>query len=243
MIFIHIIINIIYDTMNKLSIFWKTIDNTKKNKETQLETYIKNNANEHILRFIKLGGGPSLGSMSEQYAKFIFNELKDRLMGDSSHDHTIVFGDIILKIEQKTSTLNKSGDFMWQHVAEKHPWDILLLMGIHYNEIIFYGMNKDTFKKLVSDGKITNQGSKNKDSEQGMWFRFSNVKNDIPIIKTNEDIIKLYNCRDVLNNKILKDDKNFDKQKELINIDNNDNIEEETQKITKVKKNKSTINK
>ena len=94
--------------MDKLSIFWKTIDNTKKNKESQLETYIKNNANEHILRFIKLGGGPSLGSMSEQYGKFIFNELKDRLNGESSHDHIIVFGDKIIKIEQKTSTLNKS---------------------------------------------------------------------------------------------------------------------------------------
>ena len=229
--------------MDKLSNFWKTIDNKKKIKETQLEIYIKNKANEHILRFIKLGGGPALGSMSEQYGKFIFNELKDRLKGESCHDHTIVFGDKIIKIEQKTSTLNKSKDFMWQHIAEKHPWDILLLMGIHYNEIIFYGMNKDIFKKLVNDGKITNQGSKNKDSEQGMWFRLSNVKNDITLIKTNEDIIKLYYCEDMSKNKkIIKDNKDFDKQKELINIYNNDNIEElKDNKKTNVKKNKSLL--
>ena len=199
--------------MEKLTNFWKTIDNNKKNKESQLEIYIKNNANEHILRFIKLGGGPALGSMSEQYGKFIFSELKDRLKGDSSHDHTIMFNNKIIKIEQKSSTLNKSGDFMWQHIAEKHPWDILLLMGIHYNEIIFYGMNKDMFKKLVNEGKITNQGSKNKDSEQGMWFRYSNVKYDITLIKTNEDIIKLYH----------NDEKNENNSKEIKNIKDNKN--------------------
>ena len=182
--------------MDKLAKFWETIEKTKKTKETQFETYIRNGANEHILRFIKLGGGPALGSIAEQFSKFKFNKLKDRIKGDTSHDHTIIINKKIVKIEQKTSTLNKAGDFMWQHIAEKHPWDILLLMGIHYNEIKFYGMNKDNFKKLINEGKITNQGSKNKDSEQGMWFRYSNVKNDIITIKTNEDIINLLENED-----------------------------------------------
>lgn len=177
--------------MDELAKFWETIDETKKTKETQLERYIRNGANEHILKFIILGGGSALGSTGEKFSKFKFNKLKDRIKGDTSHDHTIIINKKIVKIEQKTSTLNDAGDFMWQHIAEKHPWDILLLMGIHYNEIKFYGMNKDTFKKLVNEGKITNQGSKNKDSEQGMWFRYSNVKNDIITIKTNEDIINL----------------------------------------------------
>jgi hypothetical protein len=179
--------------MDELSKFWNTIDETKKIKETQLETFIRNGAKENILRFIKLGGGPALGSTAEQFTKFKFSKLKERLKGDTSHDHTIIINKKIIKIEQKTSTLNKAGDFMWQHIAEKHPWDILLLMGIHYNEIKFYGINKDTFKKLVDEGKITNQGSKNKDSEQGMWFRYSNVKKDITTITTNEDIINLIN--------------------------------------------------
>ena len=85
---------------------------------------------------------------------------------------------------------------MQQHIAEKHSWDILLLMGIHYKEIRFYDINKDTFKKLVVEGKITNQGNKNKDSEQGMWCKYSNVKNDVITITTNENIIKLINCED-----------------------------------------------
>ena len=101
-----------------------------------------------------------------------FNILKDRLKGDTSHDHTININNIIIKVEQKSSTLSKAGDFMWQHIAVKHKWDILLLVGIHYNEIKFYGINRDIFNKLVDDGKITNHGSKNKDSEQGMWCKY-----------------------------------------------------------------------
>jgi hypothetical protein len=177
--------------MDELTKFWEIIDKKSKAKETQLETYIKNNANQHILRFIKLGGGTSLGSTTEQFSKLKFNILQDRLKGDTSHDHTITINKIIIKIEQKTSTLNKAGDFMWQHIAVKHKWDILLLVGIHYNEIKFYGVNRDIFNKLVDEGKITNQGSKNKDSEQGMWCKYSNIKNVIITIRTNEDIIKL----------------------------------------------------
>jgi hypothetical protein len=177
--------------MNDLIKFWEFIDKKSKAKDTQLETYKKNNANQHILRFIKLGGGSSLGSMAEQFSKLKFNILKDRLKGDTSHDHTININNIIIKVEQKTSTLSKTDDFMWQHIAVKHKWDILLLVGIHYNEIKFYGINRDIFNKLVDDGKITNQGSKNKDSEQGMWCKYSNIKDDIITIDTNEDIIKL----------------------------------------------------
>jgi hypothetical protein len=206
--------------INELSKFWNTIDETKKTKESQLETYIRNGSNENILRFIKLGGGPALGSTAEQFSKFKFSKLKERLKGDTSHDHTIIINKKIIKIEQKTSTLNKSGDFMWQHIAVKHPWNILLLMGIHYNEIRFYGINKDTFKKLVDEGKITNQGSKNKDSEQGMWFRYSNVKNDIMTITANEDIIKLINYED--ENK-EEDNEGQDKD-EIISNDSNNSI-------------------
>jgi hypothetical protein len=177
--------------MNNLNNFWILIDTTNKKKDTQLETYIKNGSNEYILRFIKLGGGPSLGSISEKFSKFKFNILQDRLKGDTTHDHVIFIDNKSIKIEQKTSTLNKVNDFMWQHIAEKHSWDILLLMGIHYNEIYFFGLNKTTFKNLVNQGKITNQGNKNKDSHQGMWFKYSNVKNDIKIIKSNEDLLEL----------------------------------------------------
>jgi len=144
-----------------------------------------------------LGGGSALGSTAEQYSKLKFNILKDRLKGDTCHDHTININNVIIKVEQKTSTLTKAGDFMWQHIAVKHKWNILLLVGIHYNEIKFYGVNRDIFNKLVHNGKITNQGSKNKDSEQGLWCKYSNIKDDIITIDTNEDIIKLVKNNEV----------------------------------------------
>ena len=222
--------------MDELSKFWQKIDITNKKKETQLETYVKNGATENILRFIKLGGGPALGSTAEQFCKFKFNKLQDRIKGDTSHDHTIIINNKVVKIEQKTSTLNKAGDFMWQHVAEKHPWNILLLMAIDYKEIKFYAINKETFTKLVKEGKITNQGSKNKDSEQGMWFRYSNVKNDIIAIKTNEDIINLLKNDGKEENNKKEEKENNEKEekentKEEIDKENISKSENSTDKI------------
>lgn len=187
------------DDICEIAKFWKLTDKAKKRKETQYEFYFRNNASENILRFIKLGGGPSLGCIAEQYCKFKFNELKSRFEGDTGHDHTIVINDKVVKIEQKTSTLNKQGDWMWQHIAEKHSWDILLFMGIHFNEIKFYGITKSTFNELVAQKKITNQGNKNMKSEQGMWCKYSNIKNDVMLISTNDDIKKLYNDDKVVN--------------------------------------------
>lgn len=191
---------------SELAKFWNIYD--KKNKikeETQIDRYIRNGANKHIIRFIELGGGPKLGCIVEKCAKNKFN-LDDRIKGDTSHDHTIKYKDNIIKIEQKTSTLNKTDDLMWQHISPKHKWNILLFVGIKYKEIVFFGMNRYIFNKLVNEGKITNQGNKNKDNEQGMWCKYSNIKNDLIEIKTNEDIILLYN-NDKINDTLIKSKK------------------------------------
>ena len=86
-------------------------------------------------------------------------------------------------------------------------------------------MNKTKFKELVIEGKITNQGNKNKDSEQGMWFNFSNVKNDIVEIKNNQDLKKIMS----------------NENKVEINKKTKEEIEKPVKE--KEKKNKSTINK
>lgn len=200
---VNIISNANLDIIND---FWSNYDNTNKKKETQLERYIRNNASESILRFVKLGGGPALGSAAEKYARYIFTELSER--EDSGHDHiikkkntdsvaniTTSDSDLshTLKIEQKTSTLDKHNNYMWQHIASKHNWNILLLTAIGYNEITFYALNRTQFDSLVLKGKITNQGNKAKDSEQGLWLKFSDVKDDLIKITTSADIIKLYN--------------------------------------------------
>lgn len=159
-----------------------------KKKESQLEKYIKNNAPEKIINFIKLGGGNKLGCVAERYCRFKFDILKERQNTD--HDHIIKYNNKIIKIEQKTATLSNN-NFLWQHICLKHSWDILLFMKIDYNEIIFYGINRTIFNKLYNDGKITNQGSNNKKSKQGLWCKYTNIKNDIIIINTNQDLIDL----------------------------------------------------
>ena len=80
------------------------------------------------------------------------SEFKNRINGETGHDHIINHNNNIIKIEQKTSTLQKN-DFMWQHISEKHNWNILLLMGIHYIEIKIYIMTRDMFNILKNDKK------------------------------------------------------------------------------------------
>lgn len=171
--------------------FWKTIDKETKFKETLLDRYIKNQSCPEILRFIKLGGGPRLGSLAEKYARYVF-DFKNRLKGNTNYDHILYYNNISIKIEQKTSTLNTNNDYLWQHISYKHPWDLLLLMGISYDKIAFYAFSKKTFHFLLNQGKITNQGSKNNDSHQGFWFKYSNVRNNITQIYTQKDIIDLF---------------------------------------------------
>lgn len=178
--------------MDELSSFWKIIEREQKN-ETRLEKYIRNGANENILKFVRLNGGPSLGSVAEKYVRFKFHDLKKRLKGENGHDHIFINDKQIIKIEQKTSTLYDNNDFMWQHIAEKHEWNILLLMGIHYNNVLFFAMNRKIFKKLVKNHKITNQGNKNKNSAQGLWCKYSNIKDFIAVINNTDDIVKLMN--------------------------------------------------
>jgi len=185
--------------MDTLDVFWNEVDKKKKKKkETQIERYQKNDAPEGILRFIKLGGGPSLGCTSEKYCRFVFDILKERIKKDTTHDHTLKINGKLFKIEQKTSTLNCNNDYRWQHISLKHNWDILICMSIGYKDIKFYGLTKHQLIKLVSVGKITNQGSKDKSSEQGNWFWFKNVKNNMTILETNNDIKTL--CRKCVNN-------------------------------------------
>ena len=174
---------------NDIKSFWKLINNKKNN--TLYDRYKHNDAPEEILNFITLGGGGKLGCISEQYAKYKFNILQKRKEGDTNYDHIIEINNKLIKVEQKTSTNNgKKSKFLWQHIAINHDWNILLLMAIDYTEVNFYGLTKKQFNKLLKDGKITNQGSKDNSSHQGYWFKFNNVKDDLIIINNNEDLIK-----------------------------------------------------
>ena len=66
---------------------------------------------------------------------------------------------------------------------------MLLLCGIEYTDVKFWGMNRATFNALIAEKKITNQGNKAEDSSEGMWFWYSDVKTSLVELKTDADLL------------------------------------------------------
>ena len=152
--------------------FWESISG--KQKPTQLQRYEAKDAPEGILKFIRIGGGPKMGTILEQYARYKFKNLKKRGKGkeETGYDHLIEMIPRDILIEQKSSGHWGEDDYKWQHVETKHKWTMLLLCGIDYTSVKFWGMDRKTFSRLTSEKKITNQGNKAGDSSEGMWFNY-----------------------------------------------------------------------
>jgi hypothetical protein len=170
--------------------FWESISGG--GKLTQLQRYVQKDSPEYIKKFIAIGGGPKMGTTLEKYAQYHFNCLGKRNKGkeETGYDHILKLDTQTLYVEQKSSGHWGDDDYKWQHVETKHKWNILLLCGIDYTDIKFWAMDRKTFHQLISDKKITNQGSKSGDSSEGMWFNYSNVKDSLTEILTSEDLLR-----------------------------------------------------
>ena len=179
---------VLEESLNEYELFWKNIK--QKQKLTQLQKYELNNSPEYIKEFIKLGGGPKMGSICEQFAKHKFSCLKkrDNSEGKTGYDHLVEKNKKKLYIEQKSSGHWSTDDYKWQHIEPDHKWDILLLCGIDYTEIKFWIMNRKIFNELVLEEKICNQGNKTKQSSEGMWFNYSDVKDELIEVTNNDDL-------------------------------------------------------
>lgn len=174
--------------MELIENFWNSL--SLNEKPNQLQRYELKNSPECIRKFIALGGGPKMGCILEAFARFKFKNLNKRGPGkNSGFDHTVSVGSKLINIEQKSSGHWGDDDYKWQHVEPNHKWDFLLLCGVDYTDIKFWMMDRETFDKLVEENKITNQGNKEKESAQGMWFNYSNVKDQLIPIETDEDIM------------------------------------------------------
>lgn len=171
--------------MSDLDAFWTSQEGVKKTL-TQLQRYEAAKSPESILRFIRLGGGTAMGTTLEKYARFHFKKLSPRKKGKEQTGYDHLFGET--HVEQKSSGFWAGEDFKWQHVETKHKWNILLLCGIGYTEVNFWGMDRATYNRLISDGKITNQGNKAGDSSEGNWFFYSDVKDSLKPIRTDEEL-------------------------------------------------------
>ena len=171
--------------------FWKSLEGGAKRTLTQLERYTAAAAPEYILKFIAIGGGPKMGTTLEQYARFHFKSLQKRSKGkeQTGYDHLITVGEKTVYVEQKSSGFWSGENFKWQHVESGHKWSMLLLCGIEYTTVRFWGMNRATFKRLIDEKKITNQGNKAEESSEGMWFWYSDVKDSLVEITTDEELL------------------------------------------------------
>ena len=182
---------------NEYNNFWKSIEG--KDGKTQLVQYKKKKSPEYILKFIAIGGGSKMGTTLEQFARFRFKNLRKRDKGpdETGYDQILQVGEKKIYIEQKSSG-HWGEDYKWQHVEEKHKWNMLLLCGIDYNEVKFWVMDRTTFKLLISEGKITNQGNKAADSSQGVWFNYSDVKEYITEINTAEELLEFASSLEII---------------------------------------------
>ena len=175
--------------INEFDLFWASIESNSK--PTQLERYEAKGSPEYIKKFIAIGGGSRMGTTLEEFARFRYSCLNKRKSGkgQSGYDHYIHIASHDIYIEQKSSGHWSDDDYKWQHVEGKHKWNILLLCGIDYTDVRFWGMNRNVFQDLISKGKITNQGNKAGDSSQGYWFYYSDVKDYLIPIRTQEELL------------------------------------------------------
>ena len=176
---------------NKTTIYEDFWENREDKNPSQIERYKKHNSPIGILNFINIGGGSKMGTTLEKFAKHVFSSLEKRDKGkNTGYDHKIIIETKEIYVEQKSSGHWGENDYKWQHVEEKHKWHILLLCGIDYHEIKFWVMNRQVFKKLIEEKKIINQGNSNGDSSEGMWFKYSDVKDSLIQRGTNEELLQ-----------------------------------------------------
>jgi hypothetical protein len=169
--------------------FWQSM--TGAAKPTQLQRYEAKGSPEKILKFIAIGGGPRMGTTLEQYARHRFTSLQKRAKGkdETGYDHQVKLDSKNILVEQKSSGHWGEDDYKWQHVEPKHKWNMLLLCGIDYTTVRFWGMDRTTFNRLVAEGRITNQGNMAGESSEGMWFNYSAVKDSLVEIQTEEQLL------------------------------------------------------
>lgn len=172
---------------SKYDLFW---EKQGDKKPSQLERYKNHGSPDGIIKFIEIGGGLKMGVTLEKFAKSEFSCLEKRNTGkNTGYDHKIMVGDKEIYVEQKSSGHWGESNYKWQHVEEKHKWNILLLCGIDYHDIHFWVMNRTVFNQLIEEKKITNQGNKTGESSEGMWFSYSDVADSLVSIKTNQDLL------------------------------------------------------
>lgn len=185
---IHIFLNVIVG-MSILPKFVASRQNIITKNPSQIQKYINKGSTPEIMHFILKGSGK--GPECEHYAKYCFPSLGLRLQDDtnkSGYDHIHIPSK--LRVEQKTAGNwdVEDNSWTWQHIEPKHNWHFLLLCGIGYREIHWFFLDRTKFNELCDKNIIKRQGDADRNSYQGWWFNYTNAKDDLIEITSNEHL-------------------------------------------------------
>lgn len=153
---------------------------TISEKINQLDYYIKHDSHEDILKIIALNNK----SFGERMQRIVSEVLGMTKATNTGHD-AIKNGKLI---EIKSSRFwVDTKDWCFQHIMEDHKYDYLLCVGIAFDNIEMYIIDKEDFLDLKHDGIVKVQGG---GEGQGMWFQFRDLKDYLHKIESVEDFDK-----------------------------------------------------
>jgi hypothetical protein len=151
-----------------------------KKSENQYEYYLRNNASPEILKLVKMSNR-KFGCFMEKLCIEVLG-LNEGI--DSTHD--AIFQDLLCEIKASRFWVSTE-TFKWQHVMIKHECDFLLLCEVNFDHVNIYAITKEKVLDLHKEGKIKEQGKKN--SHQGLWFTYEQIKNYLTKISSQKDLI------------------------------------------------------
>ena len=162
--------------------YFTNTNNFKKidSKISQLDFYLKNNSHEDILKIVSLNNKA-------------FGEVMQRIIGEvlgmgkaTNTGHDAIKNKKLIEIKS-SRYWTKTKDWCFQHIMEDHKYDFLLCVGIAFDNIEMYIIDKEDFLDLKHDGIVRVQGG---GEGQGMWFQFRDLKDYLHKIESVEDFDK-----------------------------------------------------
>jgi hypothetical protein len=154
-----------------------------KKTETLIDFYKKNNAHSSILPLVSLD--------NKLFGSILEDIVRERLGLDKSphSSYDACFKD--MKFEIKASRYWRTlEDFKWQHIMKDHPYDMLLLVGIEFQEIKIYMMHKKIFLDLVQRNIVKQQGGA---EGQGYWMTRKQVLKYLVELRNHQDFVTQLN--------------------------------------------------
>lgn len=146
-------------------------------KSNQLDFYLKNNSSENILKIVELNN-KSFGERMQRIISEVLGMTKATNTGHDANKNGKL-------VEIKSSRFwVDTKDWRFQHIMVDHKYDYLLCVGINFDNIEMYIIDKEDFLDLENDGIVRVQGG---GEGQGMWFQFRDLEKYLHKIESVED--------------------------------------------------------